>query len=206
MKTIYHLSVVVSFLLFYQSSSAQNSDLSNINNNRLAGVLSGKVMDAQSKEPLAGASVYVHEAKAGAVADNAGVYRIQNLPAGKFLVEVTYLGYSSTTETVDINGEVQKDFLLNPEVVENQGVTVTGVSGAAQIKKTPIPVTIIRKENLLREASTNLIDALSKIPGVSQISTGPAISKPSIRGLGYNRVVVINDGVRQEGQQWGDEH
>ncbi|HJU46015.1 MAG TPA: TonB-dependent receptor, partial [Chitinophagaceae bacterium] len=39
-----------------------------------------------------------------------------------------------------------------------------------------------------------------------QIATGPAISKPSIRGLGYNRVVVVNDGIRQEGQQWGDEH
>ena len=107
---------------------------------------------------------------------------------------------------VDIRGDVQKDFSLSPEVVENQGVTVTGVSGATQIKKTPTPITILRKENLLKEASTNLMDALSKIPGVSQVSTGPAISKPSIRGLGYNRVVVINDGVRQEGQQWGDEH
>jgi iron complex outermembrane receptor protein len=205
MKTIYHLSLVVSFFLFYHNGSAQNFDLFN-NKNRLTGMLSGKVMDAQSKEPLTRASVYVYEAKVGAVTDNAGMYRIQNLPAGKFLVEVSYLGYSSATETIEINGNVQKDFLLNPEVVENQGVTVTGISGAAQIKKTPIPVTIIRKENLLREASTNLIDALSKIPGVSQISTGPAISKPSIRGLGYNRVVVINDGVRQEGQQWGDEH
>src|SRR5215213_7000224 len=43
-------------------------------------------------------------------------------------------------------------------------------------------------------------------PGISQVTTGAGISKPVIRGLGYNRVVVINDGVRQEGQQWGDEH
>jgi len=50
-----------------------------------------------------------------------------------------------------------------------------------------------------------LIDAIQSLPGVSQITEGPAISKPVIRGLGYNRVVVINDGVRQEGQQWGDE-
>jgi len=41
---------------------------------------------------------------------------------------------------------------------------------------------------------------------VTQLTTGPAISKPIIRGLGYNRVVVLNDGVKQEGQQWGDEH
>ena len=47
---------------------------------------------------------------------------------------------------------------------------------------------------------------LRKQPGVSQITTGAGISKPVIRGLGYNRVVVVNDGIRQEGQQWGDEH
>ncbi|MEY4278981.1 MAG: hypothetical protein RL377_985, partial [Bacteroidota bacterium] len=65
---------------------------------------------------------------------------------------------------------------------------------------------IIKKEDLLKTGGTNLIDALSNTPGVSQLSTGPAISKPIIRGLGYNRVMVLNDGVKQEGQQWGDEH
>lgn len=168
--------------------------------------LTGKVVDAQTNEPLAGASVYIYEAKIGAVTDNAGTYRIQNLPAGRFTIEVSYAGFGSLTESVTINGSLQKDFSLKSVVIENEGVTVTGVSGATQIKKTPIPVTIIRKENLFKGTASNLIDALTKIPGVAQISTGPAISKPSIRGLGYNRVVVINDGVRQEGQQWGDEH
>ena len=51
-----------------------------------------------------------------------------------------------------------------------------------------------------------MIDALSAQPGVSQITTGGGISKPVIRGLGFNRVVVVNDGVRQEGNQWGNEH
>lgn len=202
MKAIYIWTMIGSFLIF-QNSKAQEEHKDRPTAN---GTLRGKIIDAHSNEPLAGASIYVHEAKVGAIAGNDGVYRIQNLPAGKLLVEVTYLGYSPATELIEMNGDLQKDFSLSPAVVENQGVTVTGVSGATQIKKTPVPITILRKENLLKEASTNLIDALSKIPGVSQISTGPAISKPSIRGLGYNRVVVINDGVRQEGQQWGDEH
>ena len=64
----------------------------------------------------------------------------------------------------------------------------------------------MRKEDLLQSATTNIIEALAKQPGVSALSTGPAIAKPVIRGLGYNRVLTINDGVRQEGQQWGDEH
>ncbi|HEY6505072.1 MAG TPA: TonB-dependent receptor plug domain-containing protein, partial [Chitinophagaceae bacterium] len=207
MRSIYRLWVIAILSFSYQAAISQQTIFSNRHDlPEINAVLSGKVTDAVTKEPLAGATVYVHEAKAGAVTDNNGVYKIQNLPSGKFLVEVTYTGHGSVIETIEINGDRQKDFSLSPEIVENQGVTVTGVSGATQIKKTPIPISIVKKENLLKDASANLVDALSKIPGVSQISTGPAISKPSIRGLGYNRVVVINDGVRQEGQQWGDEH
>ena len=64
----------------------------------------------------------------------------------------------------------------------------------------------MKRQDLLQLPTTNLIDAITRKPGVAQLSTGPAISKPIIRGLGYNRVITINDGVRQEGQQWGDEH
>jgi iron complex outermembrane receptor protein len=81
-----------------------------------------------------------------------------------------------------------------------------GISSATSLKRTPIPVNILKKEDLFRNVSTNLIDNLSKTPGVTQVSTGPAISKPFIRGLGYNRVIVVNDGIKQEGNQWGDEH
>jgi len=48
--------------------------------------------------------------------------------------------------------------------------------------------------------------SISKLPGVTILSTGPGISKPSIRGLSYDRVVVYSQGVRLENQQWGDEH
>ncbi|HLF46279.1 MAG TPA: TonB-dependent receptor, partial [Chitinophagaceae bacterium] len=87
-----------------------------------------------------------------------------------------------------------------------QTVVITGVSNATSIQKTPVPVTVVKKAELLQTASSNIIDALSKKSGMAQSGTGPGISKPIIRGLGYNRVVVINEGVRQEGQQWGDEH
>jgi iron complex outermembrane receptor protein len=107
---------------------------------------------------------------------------------------------------MELNNDTEKDFQLSSEVVENQGVIITGVSGATSIRKTPVPVTSIKRTALLQSSATNIIDALSHVPGVSQLSTGPAVSKPMIRGLGYNRVVVINEGVRQEGQQWGDEH
>ena len=85
-------------------------------------------------------------------------------------------------------------------------VTVTGVTGDTKLKHATAPVSIIRPQELRATTSTNIIDAISHQPGISQLSTGSSISKPIIRGLGYNRVVVMSEGVRQEGQQWGDEH
>ena len=85
-------------------------------------------------------------------------------------------------------------------------VMVTGVTGNTKLKYATAPVSIVTPQELRATASTNIIDAISHEPGVSQLTTGGSISKPIIRGLGYNRVVVISDGVRQEGQQWGDEH
>ena len=85
-------------------------------------------------------------------------------------------------------------------------VTVTGVTGDTKLKHATVPVSIIAPQLLRSKASTNIIDAISHQPGISQLTTGGSISKPIIRGLGYNRVVVMSEGVRQEGQQWGDEH
>ena len=85
-------------------------------------------------------------------------------------------------------------------------VVVTGLTGDVHLNEVPAPISVIRPVDLQARASTNIISAIAREPGVSQITTGGAISKPVIRGLGYNRVVVVNDGIRQEGQQWGDEH
>jgi len=85
-------------------------------------------------------------------------------------------------------------------------LTVTGVAGDTKLKHSTAPVSIVSPQELRSTASSNIIDAIAHQPGVSQLTTGSGISKPIIRGLGYNRVVVMSEGVRQEGQQWGDEH
>ncbi|MBP5339434.1 MAG: TonB-dependent receptor [Prevotella sp.] len=85
-------------------------------------------------------------------------------------------------------------------------LTVTGVTGDTKLKYATAPVSVISSQTLRATASANIIDAIAHQPGVSQLTTGGSISKPIIRGLGYNRVVVLSEGVRQEGQQWGDEH
>ena len=165
----------------------------------------GKVVDQLTGQVLEGASIYFPELKKGVATNNKGAYQISLTP-GKYLLEVSYIGYTLQTINVDVQNSLEKDFALNHNVVENTNVTVTSFLRATSSKRTPTPISILRKEDLFKGAATNFIDALSKTPGVTQLTTGPAISKPIIRGLGYNRVVVLNDGVKQEGQQWGDEH
>lgn len=90
--------------------------------------------------------------------------------------------------------------------IELKQVVISGPTGAVKLQDMSMPASVIDHNSLRMTPASNIIDAAAKLPGVSQVTTGSGISKPVIRGLGYNRVVVVADGVRQEGQQWGDEH
>ncbi|TCZ73679.1 TonB-dependent receptor [Flaviaesturariibacter aridisoli] len=168
--------------------------------------LTGRITDAGNGAAIPGASLYFSDTHTGTSADSNGYFRMERLQPGHYLAEVSSAGYTPIVIHLDLHSDSRQDFQLRPAVIENRGVIVTGVASSTSNRNTPVPVTLIRKTQLLENSSTNIIDALAKQPGVAQISTGPAISKPVIRGLGYNRVVVMNDGQRQEGQQWGDEH
>ncbi|HVZ95688.1 MAG TPA: TonB-dependent receptor, partial [Chitinophagaceae bacterium] len=86
-------------------------------------------------------------------------------------------------------------------------VVVTGVSKAVLIRENPIAIASVSSKAIENTTETNIIDVLVKnVAGLNAVKTGPNISKPFIRGLGYNRVLTLYDGIRQEGQQWGDEH
>lgn len=189
-------------LLFILPFSVRANELPSGQDNTLSGIIS----DKNTQEALPGATIYFPDLKLGAVADAQGKYKVQHLPQGRFLVEVRYLGHAAVTEQVVIKGNTAKDFALSSSVTEQSEVVVTGVNVATQLRQNPTPISIVRKDFLDRNVSSNLVDAIAHLPGISQVTTGPAISKPFIRGLGYNRVVVVNDDVRQEGQQWGDEH
>jgi len=178
-------------ILFYSLLSIHAISYAHDSNVMLQNVtLKGKVTDESTKQALQGASVYFPELKKGVTTNDQGVYQI-NLPTGNYMVEVSYVGYSVVTTNIAITMNTEKNFTLNHAVIENANATVTSFIRATSSKKTPTPINVIRKDDLFKSASTNFIDALSKTPGVTQLSTGPAISKPVIRGLGYNRVVVL---------------
>lgn len=188
-------------LVFISMLTFANNTIKN-----LKGSFSGVVTDASTGKPLSNVSVYISDSKTGTTTNAKGEYNLSNISEGVHLVEYSHIGFGTHAEQILIKGDTKKDIALVEAIVENNAVVITGVSRASQLRKMPFQVSVLRKEELQQSAATNIIDAITRKAGVSSIATGPAISKPVIRGLGYNRVLTLNDGVRQEGQQWGDEH
>ena len=167
--------------------------------------LSGTVTDSKNNG-LSGATVSIIDLKKGLATDSTGHYSFKNLPTGKYLVEVKLVGFKSITQNINLTEGAHFTFKLVESYVDEGEVVVTGVSKATLIKRNPVPIVSVSHDYLVTNLATNAIDALVKIPGVRAVTTGPNVSKPFIRGLGYNRILTLYDGVRQEGQQWGDEH
>jgi len=180
-------------ILSYYSIYAQNK-------------LTGKITDNITGQAVPGATVYVPELKTGTIADKNGVYKIENLPGVKVIIQVSFLGYKSVVDEIDLATTSSVNFILEQAITEINEVVITGSSRATEITRTPFPMITVNNRDLQQNLNTNIIDAIAKLPGVSAVTTGPNVSKPFIHGLGFNRVLTLFDGVRQEGQQWGDEH
>jgi len=140
--------------------------------------------------------------------DQKGFYILKNLPTGA--LELQFSGVSYKTKRIQTM--VESDTLMISTDLSSlesnlDEVVVTGVNRATALRKSPVPIAVLTKKTMDQNVNTNLIEAIVKgVPGVTAVTTGPNVSKPFIRGLGYNRVLTLYDGLRQEGQQWGDEH
>ena len=168
--------------------------------------LAGTVTHDGDGEPLPGVTLFFPDLITGTITDVSGNYEIAGLPLARVTVQVSYIGHQTIVKDVDLRLTTHLDFMMKESNAMIDEVVVTAFTGTSQLKKSPTPVNVVSHRNLHAVGSTNIIDALSQQPGVAQLTTGGAISKPIIRGLGYNRVAVVSDGIRQEGQQWGDEH
>lgn len=188
-----NLYPVILFTLLSLCAGAQNS-------------LSGRIRDKESREPVYAASIYIADLKQGTQSDTSGFFIFRKIPEGSFSLEVHLLGYAPQVLKINTKDKQELEILLSKSAGELHEVAVTGVSKASEIRRSPVPIVGIDKEFLQGNLAENVIDAVSKVPGISSINSGPNVSKPVIRGLGFTRVLTLYDGNRQEGQQWGDEH
>ncbi len=167
----------------------------------------GQVKDEKGK-PLSMAYISLTEPVKTSVTDQEGRFCIEGLTPGVYHLHISFLGYNCIHDcTADVtSGDVWLDLHMQPEVQKLAGVEVSGQRLAVQKALTGIPTEVTGKAELMQHQRGSLVKSLEYIPGFKAMEIGQGLSKPVIRGLGFDRVVVTDQGVKQEGQQWGADH
>lgn len=174
--------------------------------------LAGYVMDEQTGIPLSYSNLYLKEGeskseessnvKSGLASDSLGAFEFENLCAGSYQLEISRIGYEPKFLRVLIGEDTAVTVLLEAEPSTLGEVIVRGRQGD---KTTEISSTIDQKE-IAENSNKNLADILESLTGVSVLKTGTGVSKPIIHGLSGNRIAILNNGIEQSGQQWGNDH
>ncbi len=165
--------------------------------------LSGQILEAHTRKPLPFATISLKEVNKDAVADESGNFLISGLCPGNYSVVCSMIGCHEGVQQLQLRQSVQQDFLLEEVAVELSRVVV---SGKAIAPASTQPSQDLQGTALEAGKGLGLGEALKRLPGISTLNTGHSISKPVIQGLSGNRIVILNNGVRLEAQQWGDEH
>lgn len=164
--------------------------------------LSGHVIDSDTKENLLNATVSLIESGRTIITNENGDFVFNNLCAGNYTIRITHVSCDTVLQKIALVKALHIDFNL-PHAINTLGAVV--VAGVRGIQNTGIKEELTGRE-LEETRGLSLAEALSKLNGVSMLQTGSTIAKPIIHGLHSNRILTINNGVRQEGQQWGNEH
>ena len=165
--------------------------------------LRGTVVDTAG-HPLAAATVSVAELGLTLVTKADGMFRVAELPTGRYTLVVRRLGYAPIVATAAVPG-LPLALVLRPSALHLDAVTVTATRSAISPLASPLPTAELSGEQLRHAHEVSLAHALDQIPGVRTLSTGEQVGKPVIRGLTGPRVLVLDNGQRLEDYSWSDE-
>lgn len=182
------------FLTFY--SLAQDST-------QCSYKLTGQLIDGECNGAFMGASVYLVELKKAVTTNEFGEFEFPNLCKGKYTLRYSFLGYKTFEAVYNIKKNTSDKVILHTDTCELNSITIYGLKSEQLASFTK---TILNEKDIQRSSGLSLGETLKEINGVSLYQTGPSIVKPIIHGLHSNRILIVNNGIRQEGQQWGKEH
>lgn len=167
-------------------------------------VLSGEVIDFHDNTPLHEATIIVIEKNSVVVTDVNGEFSISNLCDDKITLQVSHPECETRLIKVNIDGDSYKRITLEHHLEELDEIYLT--SDAVSSKTNSAQEAVLKSEILEQYSSSTLGDALKEISGVSSLNTGSHIVKPMIQGLSGSRILILNNGVRMQDMEWGDEH
>ena len=183
-------------ILLFCSISAISQDCNN--------TLSGRVTDFHDGSLMVDATLIIAGTEQAVQTDSNGKFIIGNLCNDTYQIQVSHPYCLTKGFSVKVFGNTTKNFMLEHHLEELNQIIIDGK--AYNDKSKTILQSSISKEALERFGSGSLGDALNSLSGVSSLNTGNTVIKPLIHGLHSSRVLIINNGVRMEDQEWGAEH
>lgn len=167
--------------------------------------ISGTIMDGHG-HPLAGATVFVPDLNKGTTSDDSGSYELKNLPDGKLKIQYSFVGCINQVKTIELSGLAEIiDIRLIPSLVEVDEIVITGGYHSTQ-HENAVKIDVLKLEPEEIIIPPNFTEILTRVPGIDMISKGSGVSKPVIRGLSMNDILVLNHGVRFENYQYSSHH
>jgi iron complex outermembrane recepter protein len=166
------------------------------------GVLTGQVFD-ETGALVVGASLSLKGVSGGQLSDAYGNYRFEALCNGRYTLVVRFTGYQPFEQTIEFTNTANVVVRLVPDM---QGLQEVVIEEKPLNTEHAHNLAVLNEKRLEETAGKTLGESLKELPGVSTIQTGPGIFKPVIHGVHSQRVLILNYGIRQEGQQWGADH
>lgn len=167
--------------------------------------LRGAVRDADTWALLPDVAVQVVGSAVGGYTDAKGYFEFSTEACGVVRIRLSLLGYEANEIEVDSRDTATLQLHMHPSQRELAAVRVTADYKAMRQKQAAVLRTLEVKE-LKACAAPSLAQTLEAMPGMHAMSIGRGASKPMIRGMGLNRIAVVDRGIKQEGQQWGSDH
>lgn len=158
-------------------------------------------MDVSTTLPLENAHIIVQESGKGTATDVNGIFALEPLCPGKYHIKVSHIGCESKIFFLDMQRDTSITLFLDHHSHHLEGVTVIQ-KGLKSLAKTNFIQSLKIEENAHRD----LGGLLEQVAGVSILRTGHNISKPVVQGMYGNRLLILNNGLAQAGQQWGNDH
>ena len=139
--------------------------------------------------------------------DKQGDFMFSGLPRGAHKLLVTHTQYKPVLLKVEIGSDTTLPVIdLQESIYELKELVVSENRREKARKDNALNLEVVNADFIRKNLSGSLMQTLEKIPGVNAMTIGSGQSKPQIRGLGFNQVVVVDGGIKHEGQQWGADH
>lgn len=171
---------------------AQNCDLS----------IKGRVFDEASQLPLSFVNVFLQETSDGTMTDDDGHFLLDSLCEGHYHILVSHIG----CENQKFHVNIFQDTIINIELSHTETSLGTVVVEGNNNNFTDQPNLSVNRKTLEDNTNKNLSGLLENEAGIHLIKSGSGISKPVVHGLYGNRLTILNNGIVQSGQQWGNDH